>query len=50
MAWYRRYTGDAVCVRVRAVGWVVLGSVGSEEGPSFEVVWAQPHLGTTNRK
>ena len=38
-----------VGVRVRAVGWVVLGSFGSEEGPSFEVVGAQPHLGTTNR-
>ena len=47
MAWYRRYTGDAV--RVRAVGWVVLGSVGSEEGPSLEEVWAQLHLGTTDR-
>ena len=47
MALNRRYTSDAV--RVRPVGWVVLGSVGSEEGPSLEEVWAQLHLGTTDR-
>ena len=47
MAWYRRYTGATV--RVRAVGWVVLGSVEPEGGPSLEVVWAQLHLGTTGR-
>ena len=47
MARYGRYAGDVV--RARVVRWVVLGSVGSEERPSFEVVWAQPHLGTTDR-